>query len=257
MDKNKLILEELNYVQREVSIKTRSLVKSYLLAIFLGPLGIHRAYFGKMKTAVLKTITTLALIVTIVLIVFQMANINMTIEATRSLLVENAKLAVPFISLSSIWLLWSLADLFLIPRWKRKWDDKNRAEASADIIQGRYVSTQLLRNQLSEELVESAKSACIEELKKMLLDMNSGKLPKLEELIISDGEIAPPEELNDEVKEEEISNQADSEVEVTEKTKETEVAQKDLITNEKTLSEEDLLTEKSLENSEDSKETNN
>ena len=252
MDKNKLTLEELNYVQREVSVKTRNLTKAYMLAVFLGPLGIHRAYFGKTKTAVLKTITTIALIGTIVLIVLQMANINMTIEATRSLLVDNAKLAVPFISLSFIWLTWTLADLFLIPKWKRQWDDKNREKASADIIQGRYVSTQLLRNQLSEELIESAKSACIEELKKMLLDMNSGKLPRLEELIISDEKTS--EELNDESEKEKISNQEDPEVESTEITPEAEVIQKDLITNESTLSSEDSSTEKTLENSADLKE---
>lgn len=200
MNDKKLTLEELEYVQREVATHTKSIVAAYLFAIFLGFLGIHRAYFGKKKTAVLKGLITIFGGITLWQIMNIMSSIEPNAELSREILATNAAVAISFIGLLSIGILWYLADLFLVPRWKRKWDEKNRNKAASDVIQGRYVATQLLRDQLSEELVEDAKIKAVEKVEKILLTLDNEELHMLSEPSIP----VLPEDEKDEKDEEEL-----------------------------------------------------
>lgn len=179
MSDKKLTLEELDYVQKEVATYTKSLTAAYIFAIFLGFLGIHRAYFGKKKTAVVKSLITIFGGITLGLIVKNMATLDLSSELTMEVLTANAALAIPFIALFLIGLGWYLIDLFLIPKWKKDWDGKTREKATVDVVQGRYVSTQLLRAQLSEELVQNAKAQAVNKIEEILLNLNSEELHQL------------------------------------------------------------------------------
>lgn len=221
MSDKKLTLEELNYVQKEVAINTKSLLASYLFAIFLGFLGIHRAYFGKKKTAIIKSVITVLGGVTLGLIVKNMATIDLSSELTMEVLTANAALAVPFITLFLIGLGWYLVDLFLIPRWKRNWDEKTKEKATVDVVQGRYVSTQLLREQLSEELVQNAKAQAVTKIEEIILKLDSEELHQLSQPSIPN----LPELTEEEIREEIARLEAEIEkYELAKKAKETEEA---------------------------------
>lgn len=179
MDDKKLTLEELKYVQKEVANKEKSITVAYLFAIFLGFLGIHRAYFGKKKTAILKGLVTLLATTTLFQIMDIMSSIDMNSELTMAIMTTNAAVAVSFIGLFSIGILWYFADLFLIPKWKKDWDNVNKTRATLDAIQGRHVSTQLIRNQLSEEIVEGAKIQAIQQIEEILLKLDKKELNTL------------------------------------------------------------------------------
>ena len=179
MSDKKLTLEELNYVQKEVANNTKSLLSSYSLAIFLGSLGIHRAYFGKKKTAIIKSVITFLGGVNLGLIVKKMATIDLSSELTLEVLTANATLAVPFLTLFLIGFGWYLVDLFLIPKWKRNWDEETKEKATVEVVQGRYVSAQLLRELLSEELVQDAKEQAVDKIEEILLNLNSEELHQL------------------------------------------------------------------------------
>ena len=199
MSDKKLTLEELNYVQKEVANNTKSLLVSYLFAIFLGFLGIHRAYFGKKKTAIIKSLITIFGGITLGLIVKNMATIDLSSELTMEVLTANAALAVPFIALFLIGLGWYLVDLFLIPRWKRNWDEKTKEKATVDVVQGRHVSTQLLREQLSEELVQNAKAQAVNKIEEILLNLNSEELHQLSQPSIPNLPELTEEEIREEI----------------------------------------------------------
>ena len=77
MSNKKLTLEELEYVQKEVNTNTKGLPAAYLLAIFLGPLGIHRAYFRKKKSAILKAIVSLFGTTAFLMIVLNMTTLDL------------------------------------------------------------------------------------------------------------------------------------------------------------------------------------
>lgn len=179
MSDKKLTLEELDYVQKEVATYTKSLPAAYLFAIFLGFLGIHRAYFGKKKTAVVKSLITIFGGITLGLIIKNMATLDLSSELTMETLTANAALAIPFTILFVVGLGWYLVDLFLIPKWKKDWDEKTREKATVEVVQGRYVSTQLLRAQLSEELVQNAKAQAVNKIEEILLNLNSEELHQL------------------------------------------------------------------------------
>ena len=199
MSDKKLTLEELNYVQKEVANNTKSLLVSYLFAIFLGFLGIHRAYFGKKKTAIIKSLITIFGGITLGLIVKNMATIDLSSELTMEVLTANAALAVPFIALFLIGLGWYLVDLFLIPRWKRNWDEKTKEKATVDVVQGRYVSTQLLREQLSEELVQNAKAQAVTKIEEIILKLDSEELHQLSQPSIPNLPELTEEEIREEI----------------------------------------------------------
>lgn len=179
MSDKKLTLEELDYVQKEVATYTKSLPAAYLFAIFLGFLGIHRAYFGKKKTAVVKSLITIFGGITLGLIIKNMATLDLSSELTMEVLTANAALAIPFTILLVVGLGWYLVDLFLIPKWKKDWDEKTREKATVDVVQGRYVATQLLRAQLSEELVQNAKAQAVNKIEEILLNLDSEELHQL------------------------------------------------------------------------------
>ena len=221
MSDKKLTLEELNYVQKEVANNTKSLLASYLFAIFLGFLGIHRAYFGKKKTAIIKSVITVLGGITLGLNIKNMATLDLSSELTMEVLTANAALAVPFIALFLIGLGWYLVDLFLIPRWKKNWDEKTKEKATVDVVQGRHVSTQLLREQLSEELVQNAKAQAVNKIEEILLNLNSEELHQLSQPSIPN----LPELTEEEIREEIARLEAEVEkYELAKKAKETEEA---------------------------------
>ena len=199
MSDKKLTLEELNYVQKEVANNTKSLLSSYSLAIFLGFLGIHRAYFGKKKTAIIKSVITVLGGITLGLNIKNMATLDLSSELTMEVLTANAALAVPFIALFLIGLGWYLVDLFLIPRWKKNWDEKTKEKATVDVVQGRHVSTQLLREQLSEELVQNAKAQAVNKIEEILLNLNSEELHQLSQPSIPNLPELTEEEIREEI----------------------------------------------------------
>ena len=199
MSDKKLTLEELNYVQKEVANNTKSLLASYLFAIFLGFLGIHRAYFGKKKSAIIKSVITVLGGITLGLNIKNMATLDLSSELTMEVLTANAALAVPFITLFLIGLGWYLVDLFLIPRWKKNWDEKTKEKATVDVVQGRHVSTQLLREQLSEELVQNAKAQAVNKIEEILLNLNSEELHQLSQPSIPNLPELTEEEIREEI----------------------------------------------------------
>lgn len=240
MSDKKLTLEELDYVQKEVATHTKSLPAAYLFAIFLGFLGIHRAYFGKKKTAVVKSLITIFGGITLGLIIKNMATLDLSSELTMEILTANAALAVPFIALFSIGLGWYLVDLFLIPRWKKNWDEKTKEKATVDVVQGRHVSTQLLREQLSEELVQNAKAQAVNKIEEIILKLDSEELHQLSQPSIPN----LPELTAEEIREEIARLEAEIEkYELAKKAKEAEEAEEARLAEEKLKEEQEKQAE--------------
>lgn len=240
MSDKKLTLEELNYVQKEVANNTKSLLASYLFAIFLGFLGIHRAYFGKKKSAIIKSVITVLGGITLGLNIKNMATLDLSSELTMEVLTANAALAVPFIALFLIGLGWYLVDLFLIPRWKKNWDEKTKEKATVDVVQGRHVSTQLLREQLSEELVQNAKAQAVNKIEEILLNLNSEELHQLSQPSIPN----LPELTEEEIREEIARLEAEIEKnELAKKAEETEEAEEAILAEEKLKEEQEKQAE--------------
>ncbi|CDQ41918.1 NINE protein [Virgibacillus salexigens] len=90
--------QEKIYVNSEIEKRGKSILLSYLLLIFLGPLGIHRFYLGRVGTAI--TLLSLFLIGLI----------------TSWLLIGFIPLAVVGV--------WILVDLFLVPGIVRTLNEK-------------------------------------------------------------------------------------------------------------------------------------
>lgn len=201
MSNKKLTLEELEYVQKEVNTNTKSLLVAYLLAIFLGPLGIHRAYFGKKKSAILKAIVSLLGATAFLMIILNMTTLDLNARITGKILANYATLAIAFVLPTLISSIWSVVDLFLIPKWKRTWDENNKNKAVEEVVQARYVKGQILRKELTEELIEQAKLDTINKIKKIVYilykeefnKLNAVRMPKLPEQL----EIENEEEIHD------------------------------------------------------------
>jgi len=179
MSNKKLTLEELEYVQKEVNTNTKSLPAAYLLAIFLGPFGIHRAYFGKKKSAILKAIVSLFGTTAFLMIILNMTTLDLNARITGEILANYATLAIAFVLPTLISGIWSVVDLFLIPKWKRTWDENNKNKAVEEVVQARYVKGQILRKELTEELIEQAKLDTINEIKRIIDDLDKEELNKL------------------------------------------------------------------------------
>lgn len=184
MDNKKLTFEELNHVQREVSYNTKSVPLTYILSIFLGFLGIHRVYFGKNKSAIIRSLVTLINGIILFMIASNMANIDVNSELVTDVLAYNAVLAIALILFTIINISWSILDLFLIPKWKRDLDYNLKKEATDKLIQARYVSEHLLKEQISKELVEQAKREIVIKVDEMLKFMNEEKLSELGKTLI-------------------------------------------------------------------------
>jgi TM2 domain-containing membrane protein YozV len=198
MNNKKLTLEELEYVQKEVNTNTKGLPAAYLLAIFLGPFGIHRAYFGKKKSAILKAIVSLFGITAFLMIILNMTTLDLNARITREILANYATLAIAFVLPTLISGIWSFVDLFLIPKWKRTWDENNKNKAVEEVVQARYVKGQILRKELTEELIKQAKLDTINEIKRIVDNLDKEELNKLNVLRIPE----LPEELEIEIEEE-------------------------------------------------------
>ena len=211
MSNKKLTLEELEYVQKEVNTNTKSLLVAYLLAIFLGPLGIHRAYFGKKKSAILKAIISLLGATAFLMIILNMNTLDLSAKITGEILANHATLAIAFVLPTLISSIWFVVDLFLIPKWKRTWDENNKNKAVEEVVQARYVKGQILRKELTEELIEQAKLDTINKIKKIVYilykeefnKLNAVRMPKLpEQLEIEIEEEIYDDKLSDKIEEE-------------------------------------------------------
>jgi len=184
MDNKKLTFEELNHVQREVSYNTKSVPLTYILSIFLGFLGIHRVYFGKNKSAIIRSLVTLINGIILFMIASNMANIDVNSELVTDVLAYNAVLAIALILFTITNISWSILDLFLIPKWKRDLDYNLKKEATDKLIQARYVSEHLLKEQILKELVEQAKREIVIKVDEMHKFMNEEKLSELGKTLI-------------------------------------------------------------------------
>ena len=201
MSNKKLTLEELEYVQKEVNTNTKGLPAAYLLAIFLGPFGIHRTYFGKKRSAILKAIVSLFGATALLMIISNMTTLDLNAGITGEILANHATLAIAFVLPTLISGIWSFVDLFLIPKWKRTWDENNKNKAVEEVVQARYVKGQILRKELTEELIEQAKLDTINKIKKIVYilykeefnKLNAVRMPKLPEQL----EIEIEEEIYD------------------------------------------------------------
>jgi len=197
MQNKNLTFEELEYVQEELKENSKSLLVAYSLAVFLGSLGIHRAYFGKVKTALLKSMVSIGTLITTIMIISRMASVNLAaIMASldsgasifREFLAYNAVLAVFFILFTSTNIIWSTVDLFFIPRWKRKSDKKIKEEASNKVIKARYVSEHLLKEQLSKELIEESIKETVLRIERVIENSDEKELKKLYTYLLNDKE---------------------------------------------------------------------
>lgn len=170
MQKNKkLTIDELKYVQNEVAYKGKSIKGSYVLAVFLGFLGIHRAYFGKTKSGIARALISIAAIAAGG-IIFSSVSTGMSAEAIGAAMVYNTVLAIVFLGLTAISVVWGVIDLFLIPRWIQELDETNEQIATERAIQSRYIKEHLVGDavvdDLVEEITEKIKIAVYTELKK-------------------------------------------------------------------------------------------
>ena len=211
MSNKKLTLEELEYVQKEVNTNTKGLPAAYLLAIFLGPFGIHRTYFGKKRSAILKAIVSLFGATALLMIISNMTTLDLNAGITGEILANHATLAIAFVLPTLISGIWSFVDLFLIPKWKRTWDENNKNKAVEEVVQARYVKGQILRKELTEELIEQAKLDTINKIKKIVYilykeefnKLNAVRMPKLpEQLEIEIEEEIYDDKLSDKIEEE-------------------------------------------------------
>lgn len=190
MRNEKLTIQELEYVQNEVKFKRKSMPGAYSLAIFLGPIGIHRTYFGKLKSGVAKAFLTLLTGATLGAVLSTMTGTPLTAQTVGAALRYNAVLGILLIGLTAINVTWSIVDLFLIPSWVKEFNNRNERIATKKAIQARYVSEHLLKDQLSSVLIEQVKKEVEEnisvEMNKMLddykehnLSLNKYKIPSL------------------------------------------------------------------------------
>lgn len=210
MNNKDLTLEELEYVQKEVQFNTKNMFVAYLLALFLGSLGLHRAYFGKKNTAIIKAV--LSIIISIVVgYVFVNTGIA-TIQAdqlTGAILAQYATLGTIILFLGGVNSIWSLIDLFLIPKWKRVHDELNREKAHEEMIVARHTYEQLLRERVSEAVLEKVQKEVLDKMQEKMdqavfeANLVPSELPQFsEEVLVQDEvdiDISETEENMDEV----------------------------------------------------------
>lgn len=156
MKNENLTLGELMYIQGEVNSKSKSVLGSYLLTFLLWPLGVNRAYLEKTKSAIFRIILTILTVINF----FVIANsaIVSSPEEIAKALVSSTSLAMSFILLFSISIIMLLLELILIPRWVNDIDNKNEMVAIGKAKRARYLSEHLLKDAISEYLLEEIKS---------------------------------------------------------------------------------------------------
>lgn len=168
MNHKKLTIEELNYVQNEVKEKGKNIKLAYVLAIFLGFLGVHLAYLGKVKLGVAKFMVFLGALVSGGFILSKVTT-NISAESIGNAM-DNTLLALVFAGLVVISLIWQVVDLFSISKWNAEIDENNEKIANEKVIQSRYVEEHLLKETITanliQEITESIKDSVYEELKK-------------------------------------------------------------------------------------------
>lgn len=147
MKHKKLQLDELNFVQSELNYKKKSVLGSYVLGMFLGPLGIHRAYLGRTWSGLLRAVTTFATIGVGAIVLILEANWQ-----PKDIEISSSIFGLLFIALIGLSLLWQIADLLLIPGWLREMDDTNEEIAVEKAIQSRYVEEHLLKREITDSI---------------------------------------------------------------------------------------------------------
>lgn len=196
MNNKDLTLEELEYVQKEVQINTKNMFVAYLLAIFLGSLGLHRAYFGKRNTAIIKAVLSIitAIVVAYVFVSTGIATIQAD-QLTGAVLAQYATLATVILFLGGVNFIWSLIDLFLIPKWKRVHDELNRKKAHEEMIVARYTYEQLLRERVSEAVLEKVQKEVLDKIQEKMdqvvfeANLEPAELPQFSEEVLVQDEV--------------------------------------------------------------------
>lgn len=158
MNEDKIInltIEELEYVQSEVENKGKKLPLTYVLALILGWLGVHRAYLGKTKTAIVRAVTSLATALTAVAMMANEDIVNVSIESlTMQDRTYSSMMMTLFLGLVIIGFLWTIYDLYLIPKWIKEDIASIEENATEDAIKARHFSEHLRKELLSRTLVE-------------------------------------------------------------------------------------------------------
>lgn len=196
MNNKDLTLEELEYIQKEVQFNTKNMFVAYLLALFLGQLGLHRAYFGKKNTAIIKAVLSIiiAIVVGYVFVNTGIATIQAD-QLTGAILAQYATLATVILFLGGINLTWSLIDLFLIPKWKRVHDELNREKAHEEMIVARHTYEQLLRERVSEAVLEKVQKEVLDKMQEKMnqavfeANLEPSELPQFSEEVLVQDEI--------------------------------------------------------------------
>lgn len=149
----KLTIEELQYVQREVELKGKSLGISYLLLILLYPLGVHYAYLQKAKLTVLRVIFTLMTVFSIypILDIFgKMGTQGTTLELQQRM----SSLLVIFGLLILANFIWLIYDLISIPKMTAEFNKKIEDEAGVKTLQARNVIGKIREDEVSKVVIE-------------------------------------------------------------------------------------------------------
>lgn len=162
MNNKNLTLQELEFVQNEVVANKKSIWGAYALTFLLWPIGVGRAYLGKRKSALVRIALTLSMIG----IVAVMMNFSLNLEAEEiaKQLVSSTAIAMSLVITSLISLIMLIVELISIPKWVKEIDENSWEEATDKAIKGRYVSEQLLKDNLSQFLIDEIKSEVEEKI---------------------------------------------------------------------------------------------
>lgn len=156
MKNDNLTLEELMYIQGEVNSKSKNVLGSYLLTFLLWPLGVNRAYLGKTKSAIFRIILTILTVINF--FVIASSAIVSSPEEIAKALISSTSIAMSFILLFSISMIMLIIDFIFIPKWISDINNKNEEIAKEKAMRARYLNEHLLKDAISEYLLEEIKS---------------------------------------------------------------------------------------------------
>lgn len=182
-----LTIEELQYVQSELKLKGRNTSTGYVLTLLAWPLGINRAYFGKLKSAKMRIgLTGLTLFV--FSRILKAANSITTEEAMKEAINSSTALMVAFITLSTISLIFFLLELLSVQNWVEERNSEIEKEAAQSAIKARHAKNKLKKFEKKYQANLERERILAEERERVLNEENKKKerlkLPTIENDIV-------------------------------------------------------------------------